>query len=452
MDQPNTNFREIVTTQREFFKGGSTLSVEFRRASLKRLLEAITKNENDILEALKEDLNKHSTEAYISEIAIVKGEIKHVLKNLKRWAKVKRVKTPLIHWPSKSYIYSEPYGVVLIMAPWNYPFQLSLTPLVGAIAAGNCAVVKPSAYATKTSNIIKKIISSVFPREYIRVVEGGREETSGLLKERFDYIFFTGSPNVGKVVLEHAAKHLTPVTLELGGKSPAIVTMSANIRKAAKRVLFSKLLNAGQTCIASDYVLVDEKVKDQFTAAFKEEQERAFPGDNYNDYPKIINERHTKRLEALGTPLDRGIVLIEEATFDDKIMEEEIFGPLLPIIAYKELNDVVEQLLQMEKPLALYLFSEDKRESESLLKRLSFGGGCLNDALIHMVNPHLPFGGVGNSGMGSYHGKYSFETFSHLKGITKSSTKIDLPFRYRPYSRIVKRLSNLYIHLPNWWL
>jgi aldehyde dehydrogenase (NAD+) len=452
VDQPSTNFKNIVAVQRNYFREGTTLPIEFRRDSLKRLLEAVTKNESIILEALKEDLNKHTTEAYISEIAIVKGEIKHLLKNLRRWTRVKRVKTPLIHWPSKSYIYSEPYGVVLIMAPWNYPFQLSLTPLVGAIAAGNCAVVKPSAYAKKTSGVIKEVIATVFPKDYITVVEGGREETSGLLKERFDYIFFTGSPNVGKVVLEHAAKHLTPVTLELGGKSPAIVTMSANIRKAAKRILFSKLLNAGQTCIASDYVLVDERVKDKFIAAFKEEQKKAFPEDDYSDYPKIINERHTKRLEALGAPLDRGITLIEEATFDDKIMEEEIFGPLLPIIAYKELNDVTERLLRMEKPLALYLFSNNRQESEALLQRLSFGGGCLNDALIHMVNPHLPFGGVGNSGMGSYHGKYSFETFSHRKGITKSSTRIDLPFRYRPYSKIVKRLSNLYIHLPNWWL
>ncbi len=452
MDQPSTNFSKIVTVQRNYFREGTTLPIEFRRDSLKRLLEAVTKNESIILEALKEDLNKHTTEAYISEIAIVKGEIKHTLKNLRRWTKVKRVKTPLIHWPSKSYIYSEPYGVVLIMAPWNYPFQLSLTPLIGAIAAGNCAVVKPSAYAKKTSEVINEIITEAFSNNYITVIEGGREETSGLLKERFDYIFFTGSPNVGRVILESAAKHLTPVTLELGGKSPAIVTNSANLKKAAKRILFSKLLNAGQTCIASDYVLVDERVKDKFIIAFKEEHKRAFPGDDYSDYPKIINERHTKRLEALGAPLDKGITLIEEATFDDKIMEEEIFGPLLPIIAYKELNDVTERLLRMEKPLALYLFSNNKKENEALLKRLSFGGGCLNDALIHMVNPHLPFGGVGNSGIGSYHGKYSFETFSHLKGITKSSTKIDLPFRYRPYSRLVKRLSNLYIHLPNWWL
>jgi aldehyde dehydrogenase (NAD+) len=452
VDQPNTNFNKIVTLQRDYFREGPTLSVDFRRDSLKRLLEVINKNESIILEALKEDLNKHTTEAYISEIAIVKGEIKHTLKNLRRWTKVKRVKTPIIHWPSKSYIYSEPYGVVLIMAPWNYPFQLSLTPLIGAMAAGNCAVVKPSAYAKKTSEVIKKVITEAFNENYITVIEGGREETGGLLKERFDYIFFTGSPNVGRVILESAAKHLTPVTLELGGKSPAIVTQSANLRKAAKRILFSKLLNAGQTCIASDYVLVDEKVKDQFIAAFKEEHKRAFPGDDYSDYPKIINEKHTKRLEALAAPLDRGITLIEGATFDDKIMEEEIFGPLLPIIAYKDLNDIKERLLQMEKPLAFYLFSNNNKESEALLTRLSFGGGCLNDALIHMVNPHLPFGGVGNSGMGSYHGKYSFETFSHLKGITKSSTKIDLPFRYRPYSRIVKRLSNLYIHLPNWWL
>ncbi len=452
MDQPNTSFSQLVNNQRDYFRKGQTFPLEFRKRALQKLLVTITEEETAILEALKADLNKSETEAYISEIALVKGEIKHALKNLKTWTKVKRVKTPLIHWPSKSYLYSEPYGVVLIMAPWNYPFQLTLSPLVGSIAAGNCTIIKPSAYAKATSSTLKRILSKAFNEEYIAVIEGGREETADLLKERFDYIFFTGSPNVGRVVLEHASKHLTPVTLELGGKSPAIVTESANIKLAAKRILFSKLLNAGQTCIATDYVLVDSKVKETLITSLKEEQQKAFPGDDFSDYPKIINEKHTRRLEALGAPMDRGITLIEEATFDDKIMEEEIFGPLLPIITYSSLEEVSERLLIREKPLALYLFSEDKRESETLLKRLSFGGGCLNDALIHMVNPHLPFGGVGNSGMGSYHGKYSFETFSHLKGVTKSSTKVDLPFRYRPYSKLVKRLSNLYIHLPNWWL
>jgi len=452
VNNTSKSFSKLVDAQRSYFKKGETLSIEFRKHSLQKLLSAITDNESIMLKALKTDLNKHSTEAYISELAIIKGEIKFALKNLRQWTKVKRVKTPLIHWPSKSYLYSEPYGVVLIMAPWNYPFQLSLTPLVGAIAAGNCAIVKPSAYAKATSNILEQILSSTFKEEYIAVVKGGREETSDLLKERFDYIFFTGSPNVGRIVLEHASVYLTPVTLELGGKSPAIVTESANIKLAAKRILFSKLLNAGQTCIAADYVLVDKKVKDSLIANLKKEQERAFLNNDFSDFPKIINEKHQKRLEALGYSPKEGITFIEEASFNDKIMEEEIFGPILPIIAYENLVEVTNRLHAMEKPLALYLFSENKKESETFLKNLSFGGGCLNDALIHMVNSHLPFGGVGSSGMGSYHGKYSFKTFSHFKAVTKSSTKIDLPFRYRPYSSIVKRLSNLYIHQPKWWL
>ncbi len=452
MDQPNTNFKTLVARQRALFREGTTLPIAFRKAALKKLLVAIEEGEETILGALKADLNKHPTEAYISEVALVKGEIKHALKHLKRWTKPKRVKTPLIHWPSRSYLYSDPYGVTLIMAPWNYPFQLSLTPLVGAIAAGNTAIIKPSAYAKATSAVINELIRKTFDPDYIAVVEGDRAATATLLSERFDYIFFTGSTHVGKIVLEAAAKHITPVTLELGGKSPAIVTASANIRLAAKRILFSKLLNAGQTCIATDYVLVAKSVEQALLKALVAEQEKAFPGGDYSDYPKIINEKHTKRLEALGGPLERGITLLRGATFDDKIMEEEIFGPLLPIIVYEEMEEVIKTLLAKEKPLALYLFSRDKREINMVLQRLFFGGGCVNDALIHMVNAHLPFGGVGNSGMGAYHGKYSFETFSHRKAITKSSTRVDLPFRYRPYSALVKRLANLYIHQPSWWL
>jgi len=436
-------FNDLVNKQRDYFKTGESLSVDFRRAALKKLLLAVEENESAILEALKADLNKHATEAYISEISLVKGEIKFALKNLKKWTKVKKVKTPIIHWPSKSYLYSEPYGVVLIIAPWNYPFQLSFSPLVGAIAAGNCAIVKPSEFAKATSSVVNKLISSTFNKNYITVVEGDHEVSSNLLKERFDYIFFTGSSNVGKIVLEHASKHLTPVTLELGGKSPAIVTSSANVKLAAKRILFSKFLNAGQTCIATDYILVDKRVKDSLIANLYLEQQKAFPNDDFTDFPKIINEKHFKRLQSFNFSLEQGITFIEGYSFEDKIMQQEIFGPLLPIIAYDNLDEVVKTLLDREKPLALYLFSEDKKESEILLKRLSFGGGCLNDALIHMVNHHLPFGGVGSSGMGSYHGKYSFKTFSHFKAITKSSTKINLPFRYRPYSSYVKRLSDL---------
>ncbi|MFA5670397.1 MAG: aldehyde dehydrogenase family protein, partial [Balneolaceae bacterium] len=298
------SFSELVAKQREYFKKGKSLSIEFRRDALKKLLNVVEKNEDIILEALKADLNKHATEAYISEISLVKGEIKFALKNLRKWTKVKRVKTPIIHWPSKSYLYSEPYGVVLIMAPWNYPFQLSFSPLVGAIAAGNCAIVKPSEFAKETSNVVNQIISSTFDNNYIAVVEGDHEVSSNLLNQRFDYIFFTGSSNVGKIVLEHASKHLTPVTLELGGKSPAIVTSSANLKLAAKRILFSKFLNAGQTCIATDYILVDKKVKDSLVANLYLEQQKAFPNDDFTDFPKIINEKHFKRLQSFNFSLE----------------------------------------------------------------------------------------------------------------------------------------------------
>jgi aldehyde dehydrogenase (NAD+) len=384
----------------------------------------------------------------MSEIGMVRDEIRHFIKHMKRWSKPKRVPTPLAQFPSKSYIMAEPYGVVLIMAPWNYPFQLCIEPLIGAIGAGNCAVIKPSAYAPATSKIIAQIIEKIYPSDYIAVVEGGRKENSELLENRFDYIFFTGSTNVGKTVMEAASKHLTPISLELGGKSPAIIDKSANIPLFAKRIAFGKYLNAGQTCVAPDYVLVHESIKNEFVEALKISIKDFF-GNNplLNDnLPKIINEKHFLRLLDLmkneniviGGRNDKTRLLIEptvmtDITYDSAIMQEEIFGPILPILAYNDINDVISDLKTREKPLALYIFSTNSYIQKKITNSLSYGGGCINDTIVHLATSKMGFGGVGYSGMGSYHGKFSFDTFTHYKGILNKSNWLDLPMRYHPY-------------------
>lgn len=438
---------EIVNKQREYFKTGETRSKEFRRNALIKLKQGIKANEDRIYEALKKDLNKSPSETYMCEIGLVYDEINFHLKHIGKWMKAKRVKTPVAQFRSKSFVSPEPYGVVLIMAPWNYPLQLCLSPLVGAISAGNCAVIKPSAYAKETSGVINKIISESFDEKYIAVIEGGREENSALLNERFDYIFFTGSVSVGKLVMEAASKNLTPVSLELGGKSPVIVDDTANIEIAARRIAFGKVINAGQTCVAPDYLFVKKSIKNDFVLAYKKALSEFFPNGDMTDYPKIVNGKHYNRLLGLmkgenavigGNTNDetRYIepTLLDGITFDSPIMQEEVFGPILPMIEYEDIKDCVKLIQSCPKPLALYLFTKSKQTEKFILDNCSFGGGCINDTVIHLATPYMPFGGVGESGMGSYHGKQSFDTFSHNRSIVKKAYSPDLSMRYHPYS------------------
>lgn len=389
----------------------------------------------------------------MTEIGVVRHELRYCLKHIKTWSKVKRKRTPLTLWPSKSFVVPEPYGVVLIMAPWNYPFLLSISPLIGAICAGNTAIVKPSAYAPATSQVIANLIAEVFEPRHVSVVQGGRKENEELLEQPFDYIFFTGSIAVGKLVMEKAAQHLTPVTLELGGKSPAVVDATADIVLAARRIIFGKLINAGQTCIAPDYVLVDKRVKETLITALQAEIVKAFPEGDLSDFPTIINTKHYQRLAAFvkeNTAIGKDVldeqnlrippILLDDTTFADPIMQEEIFGPLLPIITFDKLDEAIGHIVSNPKPLALYLFTKDKATMQRFMHTVSFGGGCINDTIIHMTNLHMGFGGVGESGMGSYHGKKSFDTFTHYKSMVKSSNWIDVPLRYRPYSERKKRI------------
>ncbi|MEF9953467.1 MAG: aldehyde dehydrogenase [Clostridium sp.] len=437
----------IVNNQREYFNSAVTLDLEFRIESLKKLKKAIVDNEKDILEALKKDLNKAPLEGYAAEIGITLEEINFTIKNLKKWMKPKRVRTPITQFPSVSRIYSDPYGVVLIMSPWNYPFQLSITPLIGAIAGGNCALIKPSEYSSNTSQLLEKIIGETFDNRFVSLIRGGREINSRILEERFDYIFFTGSPYVGRLVMEAASRNLTPLTLELGGKSPCIVDESADIDIAARRIVWGKFINSGQTCVAPDYIFAHKDIKSDLIGCIKK-YIREFYGDNpldSVDYPRIINKKHFDRLIslidgdiAIGGRLREETLqieptLINNATFDHKAMDEEIFGPIIPLIEFSNIDNVIEKINSMEKPLALYLFTRSKNVEDKILTRVSFGGGCINDTIVHLSNPHMPFGGVGNSGMGGYHGKYSFDAFTHKKSILKKSNLFDIPLRYPPY-------------------
>lgn len=450
--------KKLIDKQREYFRKGITLDIDFRINKLKVLRKAIIENESLILKALKEDLNKSDFEGYETEIGIVLDEIRYIIKNLKSWAKPKKVKTPLTQFISTSYIYPEPYGITLIIAPWNYPFQLVMAPLIGSISAGNCSIIKPSEYAPHTSKIISKIISDNFEEEFIAVVEGGIEVNKALLKEKFDYIFFTGSVNVGKIVMEAASRHLTPVTLELGGKSPCIVDEDADIDLAAKRIVWGKFLNAGQTCVAPDYLYLHKNIKDYFIkSAIKYIKE--FFGENplkSEDYPRIINIKHFNRLKNLlkegdilyGGDFDEeklyiAPTIIDNITWEDSVMQEEIFGPILPLLVFEELDEVIETVNTHPKPLALYYFSNDKEKQKRVISEISFGGGCINDTIVHLATPYLPFGGVGNSGMGSYHGKASFDTFSHKKSVLKKSNLIDIPLRYPPYKGKIKLLRKI---------
>jgi aldehyde dehydrogenase (NAD+) len=453
------NIQIVLNNQKNYFAVGETRNIQFRLMQLRRLRGVIKKHEMEILTALNKDLNKSAFEGYATELGMVYDEIRYVMKHLRQWTKPKIVKTPISQFPSVSRIYTEPYGVVLIMAPWNYPFQLAMEPLIGAIAAGNCVVIKPSKDSKYTSKIIADIIRKAFRPSYITVVSGGREANQNLLEGKFDYIFFTGSVAVGRVVMKAAAKHLTPVSLELGGKSPCIVDETADISVAAKRIVWGKFINAGQTCVAPDYILVHPAVKVRLINYIKKYIAQFYgkhPCSN-DEYPKIINEKHFKRLLGLmeggarvvvGGKYDEQTQQIEPTVLDkvqwnSDVMSQEIFGPILPIIEYEHISEAVNRINEHPKPLALYLFTQDRKIEKYVLKNTSYGGGCINDTVVHLATHYMPFGGVGESGMGGYHGRASFDTFTHKKSILKKSNCIDIPLRYPPYKNhisIIKRV------------
>ncbi|KEJ00507.1 aldehyde dehydrogenase [Clostridium botulinum A2B7 92] len=452
------NIRNILEKQKSFFDKGYTKDINFRIEALKKLKHNIKINENNIFKALKIDLNKSEFETFITEIGIVYDEINGAIRNIKKWSKPKKVKTPITNFLASSYIYNEPYGVALIMSPWNYPFQLIMAPLVGAISAGNCVLLKPSELAIETEKIIVKIIKDTFSDEYIGVITGGIEESTALLKEKFDYIFYTGGINVGKIVMRAAAEHLTPITLELGGKSPCIVDKDANIDLAARRIAWGKFLNAGQTCVAPDYLVVHRNIKEKLISSIGNYIVEFFGENTFEseDYPRIINERHFKRLEGYlkegkivsggNTDINNLYIeptIIEGINFENRIMEEEIFGPIFPVIEFEDIDKVIDIVKNNPKPLALYYFSENKEKQEFIIKNISFGGGCINDTIMHLSTSTLPFGGVGSSGIGGYHGRASFDTFSHKKSILKKSNLIDVKIRYAPFKgkiNLAKRL------------
>lgn len=423
-------------------------NINFRKEILIKLLNAVIVHENEIIQALYDDFKKPAFEAVLTETSYVIVELKDTIKNLKNWAKPKRVFPSILNFPSTDFIYKEPYGKVLIIAPWNYPFQLALCPLISAVAAGNQVVVKPSELTPKTSEIIGKIIRKIFNKNHVEVVEGGVEVSQQLLAKRWDYIFFTGSVAVGKIVAKAAAENLTPVTLELGGKNPCIIDETANLRLAAKRIVWGKFVNAGQTCIAPDYILIQKDMKSHFVDYLKEEITKAY-GENPIDSPdfaRIVNSKNWQRLVNMidskkvvfGGQSDSATcyiapTLIEENTVESEVMKEEIFGPILPILTYVEVKEIETVISKYEKPLALYVFTESKSFYRKIIRKYSFGGGCINDTMIQFANKRLPFGGVGHSGIGAYHGSISFDTFSHKKSIVKKANWLDLPMRYAPY-------------------
>lgn len=452
------DFDLVLSKQRRFFSSGQTKDIIFRKTALRRMLKWIKTHERDLLRALKVDLNKAPFEAYATEIGIVSDEIKYALKHLEKWSKDQKVPSPIKQFPSKSFIHREPFGVILIISPWNYPFQLTIAPLVAAVSAGNCAMVRPSSDAPETSKVIAAMIHNVFRKEHVTTILGGRQENEILLQKRFDHICFTGSAAIGKVVMAAASRHLTPVTLELGGKSPCIVDKTANIKLAAKRITWGKFLNAGQTCVAPDYVLVHESVKQALVREIKK-YIQTFYGNQpclCQEYPKIINKNHFLRLQGLmqdGNILSGGSfdsktlriepTLIDHLSWNSPIMQAEIFGPLLPILEFKTLDEVIRQVNARPKPLALYLFTQRHKNEKAILQNISFGGGCINDTVVHLATTHMPFGGVGESGIGSYHGKYGFEIFSHKKSILKKSLLIDIPLRYPPFKNHLALLKRL---------
>lgn len=439
--------QETIQKQREFFQTGQTKSLDFRLAQLQRLKQSIIENQDAIVKSVKADLGRPPFEAYFEIAALAEANL--AIKKLRNWAKPRKVKTPIDQFPSSAWIQPEPLGVVLIISPWNYPFQLMISPLVGAIAAGNCAILKPSEHAPNTSKVVTKIIKSCFEPSYIAIFEGDADTSKQLLAEKFDHIFFTGSTVIGKAVAQAAAQHLTPVTLELGGKSPCIIDADVNLETAAKRIIWGKFINAGQTCIAPDYLLVDQKIKQPLLDLCKQNI-KTFYGDNpakSADYGRIVNQRQFSRLTSF---LDNGTVVVggethedsryiaptilDRITWDDSVMQEEIFGPILPILTYDKLDSAIAQINARPKPLALYIFSKDIAKQQKVINETSSGGVCINDTVMQVGVSSLPFGGVGDSGIGSYHGKASFDTFSHQKSVLKKGLWFDFAWRYAPYT------------------
>ena len=453
------NIHDIVQRQRQFFRTGATLPVSFRREMLQRLLDAVNRREAEIGAALAADLGKSGYESFMCETGLVRGEIRWMLRHVGRLARARTVPTPLAQFASRSFQKSAPYGSTLIMSPWNYPMLLTLDPLADAIAAGNTAVVKPSAYAPAVSALLADLIGECFPPEYVAAVTGGRRENAALLEEKFDFIFFTGSQAVGREVLRRAAEHLTPAVLELGGKSPCIVDETAKLSLAARRIVFGKYLNCGQTCVAPDYVLCHSSVRGRLVELLCREVRRQYGEDPLQnpDYGRIVNERHFHRLLGLidrdkavlggqSSPetLQIAPVILDGASESDPVMQEEIFGPILPILTYDRFEEVYQRLADRPKPLALYLFSENRPRIREAMGRLEFGGGCVNDVVIHLATSAMGFGGVGESGMGAYHGRAGFEAFSHCKSIVDKKTWMDLPMRYQPYQ---KKLYGRLLHM-----
>ncbi len=445
----------LLENQKKFFRSGATLSVDFRVEMLKKLYETIKEYKDAIAKALHEDLGKSEFESFMCETGMALTEITYMVKNAGKLSAKRKAGTPLAQFPSVSYQKPVPYGCVLIMSPWNYPFLLSMDPLIDAIAAGNTVILKPSAYSPATGALVAEIVAKVFPSEYVTVVTGGRAENQSLLEKKFDMVFFTGSQKVGKEVLRHTAEHLTPTVLELGGKSPCIVDDSANIALAAKRIVFGKFLNCGQTCVAPDYILCDKSKKYELLAELQKQLRKQYgvlPIENPN-YGRMINEKHYERVARMIDPkkvafggygkrdqLRIAPTVMENVTWDDAVMQEEIFGPVLPILTYESFDEIFDMLADKPKPLALYLFSENKEHIEAVGDRLSYGGGCINDTVIHLATTEMGFGGVGESGMGSYHGKAGFDAFSHIKSIVEKKTWLDLPMRYQPVNKFYEKL------------
>lgn len=452
--------KNIVNLQRKYFLTGATLNVDFRIQALQKLKTCIIKYEDKINAALKSDLGKSAFESYMCETGMVLSELSYMIKHTRSFAKEKKVLTPLAQFHSRSYKKPSPYGVTLIMSPWNYPFMLAMDPLVDALAAGNTAVIKPSAYSPKTSEVIKMIIEECFEEKYVTVILGGRAENQFLLKEHFDYIFFTGSIGVGKEVMRQASEHLTPVTLELGGKSPCIVEKTANLKLAARRIVFGKYLNCGQTCVAPDYVYCDKSVKDELIKEIKNQIKKQYgkhPLDKEN-YGKIVNEKHFDRVSGLIEPskvvaggnINRDTLQIEptvmdNVNFSDAVMQEEIFGPIMPVLTFDTLQEAVAKINSMPHPLAFYIFTDNPKAADYATSRCGFGGGCINDVIIHLATSEMGFGGFGESGMGSYHGKTGFDTFTHYKSIVDKKTWLDLPMRYQPYKKINEKLLRMFL-------
>ena len=457
----STQIDDILQLQRDFYDNGATIPVSFREKQLKKLYQAVNKFRPQIEEALKKDLGKSSYESFMCEIGLVLSEISYMIRHVKKFSKRKTVYTPLAQFASHSYVQPVPYGNTLIMSPWNYPFLLSIDPLVDAIAAGNTAIIKPSAYSPATSKVIEMLVKECFSPAHVSVVTGGRAENAALLEKKFDFIFFTGSQNVGREVMRHAVVNLTPVVLELGGKSPCIVEESADIRLAARRIVFGKYLNCGQTCVAPDFILCHKSIQDKLLQELKLQVEKQFGSDPLadNDYGKIINQKHFDRLcrllqsgelylggETDAEALRIAPAIMTQVTFDDPVMQEEIFGPVLPVLTYENFDELMLLLKKRPKPLAQYLFSSNKAHIRRVNEELSYGGGCINDTIIHLATSEMGFGGVGESGMGAYHGKAGFDAFSHQKSIVDKKTWLDLPMRYQPYtSKLYRKLLQIFL-------